>query len=149
MEYAQGRPGRIFVLRFDDGEDVLSGLKCFIADHEIACGIIHLLGAMRDASLVTGPKEPVIPPDPNFETIRDGWELLALGTVYPSAEGPSLHIHAAAGRGRDALTGCLRNKAGVFMVVEAVIFECLDLQVERRLDPASGAHLPCFDDLHG
>jgi predicted DNA-binding protein with PD1-like motif len=144
MEYAEGRPGRIFVIRFDDGEDVLAGLKRFIADHEIACGIIHLLGAVRDASLVTGPKEPVIPPDPNFEAIRDGWEILALGTVYQSPEGPALHIHTAAGRGREALTGCLRVKAEVFLVVEAVILECAGLDAERRIDPASGAHLPFF-----
>lgn len=147
VEYAQGNPGRIFVVRFDDGEDILAGLTDFIASREIACGIIHLLGALRDASLVTGPKEPVIPPDPNFETIHSGWEIIGVGTVYPSSDGPALHIHAGAGHGREALTGCLRKKAEVFLVIEAVIIEIAGLDIERRMDPASGAHLPYFGGL--
>jgi predicted DNA-binding protein with PD1-like motif len=107
--------------------------------------MIHFLGAVRSARIVTGPKEPVIPPAPRREEIFGGWELLGFATIYPGEEGPSIHIHTAAGRGIRSLTGCLREKAEVYIVIEAIITEFVGISAKRIFDEKTGVDLPVFD----
>jgi len=61
MQCIEGRPGRIFVLRIDHGEDLIKALEECIAEKDIRCGFIQVLGAVRSAHLVIGPEEPVLP----------------------------------------------------------------------------------------
>jgi predicted DNA-binding protein with PD1-like motif len=71
---------------------------------------------------------------------------LGMATVYPSADGPSLHIHSGLGRGRDALLGCIREKAEVYLVVEMVLFEICGLQAERVWDEEMQLFLPTLKE---
>ena len=57
-----------------------------------------------------------------------------MATFYPSADGPRLHIHSGLGRGREALIGCIREKAKVYLIVEMVLFEICGLEAERVWD---------------
>lgn len=143
MQYSEGTVGRVFFLRFDEGEDLIDSARSFIRDHTIRHGVITFLGALHSAGLVTGPKEAVIPPVPHHETIEGGWECLGTATIYPGDDGPSLHLHATVGRGRESLTGCLRTDCRVYLVVEAVIWEVRGIEGVRKLDPVIGAALPC------
>jgi len=92
------------------------------------------LGAIRDGRAATGPKRPEIPPSPNFEAYESAWEVFGMATVYPSGSGPRLHIHSGLGRGREALIGCIREKAEVYLLVEMVLFEICGLEAERVWD---------------
>jgi hypothetical protein len=143
MQYAEGRVGRVFVVRFDEGEDLLAALRRFLAEQQVKSGYLMVLGALREGRLVTGPEEAVIPPVPHWENIADGWEVLGIATFYPDDRGePALHLHASAGRGRDSLTGCLREVARVYLVVEAVVVEVEGISFRRRYDPSTGLQLP-------
>jgi predicted DNA-binding protein with PD1-like motif len=144
MQYAEGRPGRIFVVRVDHGEDLLTTVRQFLIDKDVQSGTVFFLGALKEGKLVSGPEEPVIPPVPQNFVIEGGWEIVGIGTFYPSEDGPALHYHAAVGRAGHSLTGCLRECALVYLVVEVVIFEFTGLSASRRLDPATGLHLPVF-----
>jgi len=142
MQYSEGRMGRVFVLRIDHGEDLIESLKKFLSLKKIESCMALFLGALLDGRAVTGPKKPEIPPIPNFEAYQSAWEVFGMATIYPSKEGPKLHIHSGFGRGRDSLTGCIRDKAEVYLIVEAVLFEIYGLEAERVLDEKMQLFLP-------
>jgi Predicted DNA-binding protein with PD1-like DNA-binding motif len=143
MQYSEGHMGRIFMIRIDDGEDLLASMDHFIVTHKIKAGMILILGALREGRLVTGPEEPLIPPVPHYESVGGGWEIFGVGTIYREADGkPSVHYHASVGRGTEVLTGCLREKASTYLIVEAVLMEFTGIYGKRLEDPASGLHMP-------
>jgi len=84
---------------------------------------------------------PVIPPIPHYENFDSAWEVFGMATIYQSEAGPKMHIHSAIGRGREAIVGCIREKAKVYLVVEAVLFEFSGLKAKREWDEKTGLHL--------
>ena len=142
MQYTEGQLGRVFVVRIDDGEDMLISLHQFIKDKSIQAGSIVFLGALMNGRMVTGPEEPVIPPVPHFVMFEGGWEVFGVGTIYPGEGGPHIHYHASVGRSGHALTGCLREKAITYLIIEAVILEFTGLSARRDYDKRLQVHLP-------
>jgi len=142
MQYTEGQLGRVFVVRIDDGEDMLVSLHQFINDKSVQAGSILFLGALMNGRMVTGPEEPVIPPVPHFVMFEGGWEVFGIGTIYPGEGGPYIHYHASVGRSGHALTGCLREKAITYLIVEAVILEFTGLSARREFDEKLQVHLP-------
>lgn len=145
MQYSEGNLGRVFVMRMDDGEDLIAALQRFIQEKSIESGMALFIGALRDGRAVTGPEVAVIPPTPHFEDFESAWEVFGMATVFPSATGPMLHIHSALGRGARAITGCIREKATVYLIVEAVLFEFSGLCARRAWDEKTGLHLLSLD----
>jgi hypothetical protein len=144
MQYSEGQLGRVFVVRIDDGEDILLSLRQFIIDKSVNAGSILFLGALMNGRMVTGPEEPVIPPVPHFVMFEGGWEVFGVGTIYPGENGPHIHYHASVGRAGHALTGCLREKAITYLVVEAIVLEFTGLSARREFDEKIQVHLPVF-----
>ena len=142
MQYTEGQLGRVFVVRIDDGEDMLISLHQFINDKSIQAGSILFLGALMNGRMVTGPEVPVIPPVPHFVMFEGGWEVFGVGTIYPGEGGPHIHYHASVGRSGHALTGCLREKAITYLIIEAVIMEFTGLTARREYDKKLQVHLP-------
>jgi len=99
------------------------------------------IGALKKGDLVTGPKKPVIPPEPNKLKFKDGWEVMGIGTVFTNSQGPQIHIHASMGKKNKVLTGCLRGKSKVFLVIEAVVFELKGIKATKEIDPLTGLNL--------
>jgi uncharacterized protein len=147
MQYSEGSLGRVFVLRMDHGEDLIESLQKFLQEKKIESCTAFFLGALRDGRAVTGPKLPVVPPTPNFEAYESAWEIFGMATIYPSFEGPKLHIHCAMGRGRQSLLGCIRDKAQVYLIVEAVLFEICGLAAERVWDENMQLYLLSLKNL--
>jgi hypothetical protein len=142
MQYTEGQLGRVFVVRIDDGEDMLLSLRQFVDDKGIQVGSLIFLGALMNGRMVTGPEEPVKPPVPHFVMFEGGWEVFGVGTIYPGDDGPHIHYHASVGRCGHALTGCLREKATTYLIVEAVIYEFTGLSARREFDKETQLHLP-------
>jgi predicted DNA-binding protein with PD1-like motif len=142
MQYTEGQLGRVFVVRIDDGEDMLISLHQFINNKSIQAGSILFLGALMNGRMVTGPEEPVIPPVPHFVMFEGGWEVFGIGTIFMEEGGPHIHYHASVGRSGHALTGCLREKATTYLIVEAVILEFTGLSARREFDKKMQVHLP-------
>jgi len=142
MQYSEGQLGRVFVVRIDDGEDFLAAIQKFIQDTKIQAGSILFLGALRNARMVTGPEEMVIPPDPHFVMFEGGWETFGIGTIYPGDKGPMVHYHMSVGRAGHALTGCLRDVATTYLMIEAVVLEINGLNIRRTFDPKMQVHVP-------
>ena len=144
MQYTEGKPGRIFIVRVDHGEDLIATLVQFITDHQVTSGYIRFMGALQSGQIVTGPKVLCLPPDPNLNSFSGGWEVIGMATITPDNNGPHLHLHASIGRGEQALTGCLRGEIITYIVIEAVITELIGVDIQREMDPLSGLLLPAL-----
>jgi len=110
----------------------------------IKAAVFIFIGALRKGHLVTGPKRPVVPPEPNWVSFKDAWEALGIGTIFTNKSGPQIHIHSAVGKKNKALTGCLRKDSQVFVVVEAVVFELKGVKASKEIDPKTGINLLRF-----
>lgn len=141
MKYTQGRIGRIFVLKFDDGDVMLEELNEFAKKEKLKAAVMVFIGALKKGDLVTGPKRPVIPPLPNKVNFKDAWESLGIATIFTNRKGPQIHIHSAMGKKLKTLTGCVRGKSEVFLVIEAVVFELTDVKAFKDIDVKTGLNL--------
>jgi uncharacterized protein len=141
MQYSEGRFARVFALRMDDEDDLIASLQKFVQEKRVDSCMALFIGALRDGQAVTGPEMPVIPPIPHYENFDSAWEVFGMATIYQSAVGPKMHIHSAIGKGREAIVGCIREKAKVYLVVEAVLFEFSGLNAKREWDEKTGLHL--------
>lgn len=136
MKIQEGRVGRTFLVKFDHGEDLNQEILALAKKRKIDTAFIMLLGALRKGDMVTGPKECVVPPEPNWSSFTDGREIVALGTIICDEDGqPTLHLHGSAGREEQSLTGCLRAETEVYLVVEGLILELEGIRAQRVMDP--------------
>ncbi|VVB72227.1 Uncharacterised protein [uncultured archaeon] len=146
MQYSEGSLGRVFVLRMDHGEDLIAMLQKFASAKRIESCMALFLGALQKGHVVTGPEHPTVPPIPHSEIFDGAWETFGMATIYPSAEGPKIHIHSALGRGRQALAGCIREQAEIYLIVEAVLFEFFGLEAKKAWDEKMELHLLALED---
>jgi predicted DNA-binding protein with PD1-like motif len=138
VKYKQGSLGRVFVLKFEDRDDILEEIRKVALKETIRVGTIMLVGGMRSAGMVSGPREAVIPPDPLWVNFHDGRDVLGIGTLFWKGEEPVIHIHGAMGREKETLMGCLRKDSSVFIVVEAIITEIIGVDARKVLNEKTG-----------
>ena len=138
MEYRSGRAGRVFTVRFDEGDDFLAGLNRVIIEENIRCGWFWVLGGLRAAEVVTGPKEPVMPPDPVWKSLETVRETLGGGSIFWDGEEPKIHLHAALGHHGDTITACVRKGATTYLVLEVCIMEISGIEATRPWYPEGG-----------
>jgi uncharacterized protein len=141
MQYAKARLGRVFLLKFSDGDILIEALEKFSRKERIKAATMVFLGALRSGKLVTGPRKPVIPPKPNWKSFKDGWEAMGIGTIFVNKTGPQIHIHTTMGKKNKVLTGCLRLDSRVFLVIEAIVFELTGIKAAKEIDPRTGLNL--------
>jgi len=137
MQVSQGSFGRVLVVRLEHGDAIVPCILDAAGQHGVRHAVVWLLGAAGQGALVVGPRKTEIPPERWMMDFHEGRELVAVGTLFPADGRPSLHLHAATGRGESTLTGCVQPQTQSFLVVEAVIAEILGVPAERRPD-ASG-----------
>ena len=131
MDYRKGTIGRVFTVRFDEGDLFLEGLLEIITEEKITNGWFHVLGGLREADVVTGPKEPVMPPEPVWNEVRGARETMGTGSIIWDGNEPKIHLHAALGHHGETLTACVRKGTKVYLVLELVIFEIDGIQASR------------------
>jgi len=141
MKYTKGSLGRIFVLKFNDGDIFLDKLAVFAKKEKLKAATMVFIGALKKGDLVTGPKKPVFPPEPNKVYFKDGWEVMGIGTLFTNKKGPQIHIHASMGKKQKVLTGCIRGKSKVFLVIEAIVLELKGIKAVKSIDPTTGLNL--------
>ncbi|MBU0547735.1 MAG: DUF296 domain-containing protein [Candidatus Omnitrophica bacterium] len=141
MKYTKGTIGRVFLIKFEDQDILIDKLSLFANKERIKAATMIFLGALRKGELVTGPRKPVIPPQPNKVNFKDGWEVMGIGTIFANSHGPQIHIHSSMGKKKKVLTGCLRGKSRVFLVIEAVVLELKGIKAGKEIDPQTGINL--------
>ena len=131
MDYRKGTIGRVFTVRFDEGDLFLEGLLKIISEEKITSCWFHVLGGLREADVVTGPREPVMPPEPVWSEVRGARETMGTGSIFWDGDEPKIHLHAALGHHGDTLTACVRKGTKVYLVLEVVIFEIDGINASR------------------
>ena len=141
MQYTQGTIGRVFLVKFEDADILIDNLNLLAKQEQIKAASVIFIGALKQGDLVTGPKKPIIPPEPNKVAFKDGWEVMGIGTIFTNSKGPQIHIHASMGKKDKVLTGCLRGNSKVFLVIEAIVLELKGIRAQKDIDPATGLNL--------
>jgi len=143
MKATEGKLGRVFVIRLENGDKVPDCLERFAELNQISAAQVILLGGIGGGQVVTGPRySDCMPPDPMLIPVDGAHEVVGAGLLVPAENGqPVLHMHAALGRSGQTLTGCLRPGVDTWLVGEAVIYELSGIHARRVMDKTSGFEL--------
>ena len=140
MKACEGKPGRVFILRLEDGDIIPECIEHFAEENGISVGQVILVGGVGDGKIVVGPRNSEErPPEPVLLPVTDAHEVLGVGVIAPGEDGkPILHIHAALGRSGKTMAGCLRPGVTTWLVGEVIIYEITGADVTRVTDEKSG-----------
>ncbi|MFA5064077.1 MAG: PPC domain-containing DNA-binding protein [Dehalococcoidia bacterium] len=143
MKYSEGKIGRIFVIRLEDGDKLPDCIERFAEENKVLTAQAMLVGGIGSGELVTGPRRnKELPIDPMLVPVDGVHEVVGLGVLAPDKDGrPALHIHAALGRAGATVTGCLREGVVTWLVGEVILCEILGINMARLPDEASGFDL--------
>lgn len=143
MIYSEGKIGRVFVIRLEDGDELPSCIEKFAVENHIKVGQAVLIGGVWKGDVVVGPrKSEEMPPDPMLLPLDGAHEVVGVGILAPDKKGkPVLHIHAALGRAGKTTTGCLRMGVKTWLVGEVILYEILGADAVRLPDKQSGFEL--------
>lgn len=145
MKYSKVSTGRIYLARFDHGDDLIHQIETLAVREKISLGTITLLGAIEKGEMVTGPKKNRLPASPNWRSFDGAWEVFGQGLIISQkGAAPKIHLHCSLGKKERTLTGCLRKTARVFVTVEAVITELTGVAPKRSKNPETGQNLLDF-----
>ena len=148
MKASEGRVGRVFVIRLEDGDVVPECIERFAEEKGISVGHVILVGGIGGGEVVVGPRDSEeIPPQPMLLPVDGAHEVVGVGVIAPDEDGkPVLHIHAALGRSGQTLTGCLRPGVTTWLVGEVILYEIVGADVARVRDKESGFELLEVED---
>ena len=140
MKASEGRLGRVFVIRLEDGDVLPDCIEKFAEKNGVSIGHVILVGGIGEGQIVVGPRDSQkMPPQPMLLPIDGAHEVAGVGVLAPGEDGkPVLHIHAALGRSGQTMTGCLRPGVTTWLVAEAILYEILGARVKRIKDKKSG-----------
>jgi predicted DNA-binding protein with PD1-like motif len=145
MDYRSGTMNRVFVVRFDHGDNFLGGLQQVVKKEKIRNGWFHCIGALAEADVVVGPKEPVMPPEPIWAKVDSPRELLGTGSIYWDEEDePKIHLHTSLGDHGRSMTVCTRKGTKVYLLVELYIVEITGFSASRPWYEEGGFHRLTF-----
>jgi uncharacterized protein len=139
----EGKVGRIFIIRLEEGDLIPTCIENFAAERKVSIGYAVMVGGISSGQVVVGPRnsESKIP-DPMLLPVDGAHEVVGAGVLAPDSDGkPVLHIHAALGRAGRTMTGCLRPGVTTWLVVEVVLVEILGIDAARLKDERSGFSL--------
>ncbi len=148
MKSTEGKPGRIFILRLEEGDKIPDCIESFAEQNHISTGQVILVGGIGGGQVVAGPRySDRMPPEPLFLPVDGAHEVLGAGLLTPGEDGrPFLHIHGALGRSGQTLTGCLRPGVDTWLVAEVIILEITGTKAGRSMDERSGFVLLEIED---
>ena len=143
MKACEGRIGRVFVIRLEDGDVVPECIEHFAEENNVLVGQAILVGGIGAGDVVVGPRHSEErTPEPILLPINGAHEALGVGILAPGEDSkPALHIHAALGRAGQTMAGCLRHGVTTWLVGEVILYEILGAEVVRIRDEQSGFEL--------
>ena len=144
MRYSEARPGRVFILRLEDGDIVHHIIERFAGEHNIvAASLIVVGGADKGSRLVVGPREDRgLPLEPMQQALEHAHEISGVGTLFRDETGvPLVHLHMACGREASTITGCIRTGDRVWHVMEVILQELTETTARRAMEQPLGLKL--------
>ena len=143
MKASEGRFGRVFVIRLEDGDVIPDCIEDFAKEMKISMGEVIIIGGIDNGQVVVGPRHSdEMPPEPMLVPLDGAHEIVGVGVIAPNEQGePILHIHAALGRSGKTTAGCLRPGVTTWIVGEAILYEILEADAVRIPNEETGFDL--------
>lgn len=143
MKAVEGKLGRVFVIRLEDGDKMPEIIEKFAEEKGISSGHLIMVGGIGSGQIVVGPRRSdEMPPEPMLLPIDGAHEVVGVGILTPGENGkPMLHIHAALGRSGQTVTGCLRPGVNTWIVGEIILYEITGSSAKRTKDKQTGFSL--------
>ena len=140
MKATEGKIGRVFVIRLEDGDLLPECIEKFAKKNKVTMGHVILVGGIGGGQIVVGPRHSEqMPPEPMLLPVDGAHEVAGVGVIASDENGkPVLHIHAALGRSGQTMTGCLRPGVTTWLVGEAILYEIVGAKASRIKDKKSG-----------
>lgn len=138
MKYSEGKIGRVFVIRLEDGDTMPEAIESFAQENSLRRGMCILIGGIGGGKIVVGPENSQsIPIAPMIFGLEGVHEICAVGTIFPDNDArPRLHMHAALGREGKTISGCIRPGIEVWKLGEVIVLEIVDNNAHREDSPA-------------
>jgi predicted DNA-binding protein with PD1-like motif len=143
VKASEGRLGRVFVIRLEEGDVVPECIERFARQQGVSVAHAIMVGGIGSGQVVVGPRHSDrMPPEPMLLPVDGAHEVVGVGVLAPGEDDqPVLHIHAALGRSGNTLTGCLRPGVTTWLVGEVILYEILGTTAKRAKDQTSGFSL--------
>ncbi len=140
MKASEGKIGRVFVIRLEDGDVVPGCIESFAEEKGISVGHVILVGGIGGGEVVVGPRRSEErPPQPMLLPVDGTHEVVGVGVLAPSEDGkPVLHIHAALGRSGQTMTGCLRPGVTTWLLGEVILYEITGVDAAHVINKETG-----------
>jgi predicted DNA-binding protein with PD1-like motif len=130
MQAAEGKMGRVFVIRLEDGDLLPASIEKFAEKKKIKNGFVLLVGGIGSGQVVVGPRvSDRMPPDAMLLPIDVAHEVVGVGVLAPGKNGK---------RSGKTTTGCIRPGVKTWLVAEAIVYEITGIDAKRVLDKKSG-----------
>ena len=82
MKAREGKIGRVFVIRLEDGDKIPDCLETFADDNSVKAGHVVLVGGIGGGQIVAGPRNSnARPPDPMLLPIDGAHEVAGVGVM--------------------------------------------------------------------
>jgi predicted DNA-binding protein with PD1-like motif len=131
-------PERTIALIFDDGDEVVSTLEAFAAEHSLSAARLNAIGAFRQVTL--GYFDWQIKDYRRIEFDEQLEVLSLIGDIALNGPKPKLHAHVVPGRSDCSTRGGHLMSAIVRPTLEVVLTESPGF-LKRQTDPATGLAL--------
>ena len=144
MRYTEGKVGRIFVVRLEDGDKLPEAIESFAQENKVSRGMCILVGGIKNGGkIVVGPEDSEsMPIVPMIFGLKGVHEICAVGTIFPDRHGkPRLHMHAALGREGKTRSGCIRPGIEVWKLGEVIVLEITASTAHRKEDTEAGFNM--------
>lgn len=127
--FISNQVGRTFILKLEQGEDLLAGIEALVQAHHVANAVILTgIATLDRASLnvVQGNDYPI-----NFITDHSttSCEVVAIDGFICDGD---VHLHGVLADTTHTYAGHLNRGCRILYLAELVIQELLDLNIERR-----------------
>lgn len=140
MKVTEGKIGRVFVLRFDDGDVVPECIEKFAADAGIAAAHVSFSGGLTGGEIAAGTDSPyAVPFHPCAVKVAESRSAAFTGILAIDAVGtPHLTLAGALGYKDGTFAGNIGAGAKVWLSAEAVVYEIVSADCRRELDESTG-----------
>ena len=134
----QDRGERTFVIVFDKGDEIVTGLTAFAAREHLRASHLTAIGALRDVTLGYFDRDRR---DYTRIPLAEQVEVLSLlGVITLDGPKPKLHAHIVVGRADGSARGGHLLEGHVWPTLEVIVEES-PRHLQRRTDPETGLAL--------
>ncbi len=144
MKFTEANLGRIFILRLEHGDLLPNTIEEFAKAQKVESATVLLIGGSdQDSKVVVGPKDGTAArPVPTVVNLPGVSEAVGVGTIFVNEDkDPKLHMHSAFGRDQQTVTGCTREGVSIWHIGEVIIFELINNNAQRKINPVNGFEL--------